>query len=101
MAALGIDDLFEAVFDCHTAEMRLKPTPAAFTGLIAAHTVSPTGACFFEDRAANLKPAAELGMTTVLVGPDAEASTAPWVDYRTRAITPFLQSIRVKEASGR
>ena len=45
----------------------------------------------------NLKPAADLGMTTVLVGAAAAVSTAPFIDYRTQTLTPFLNAARLKE----
>ena len=44
-------------------------------------------------------PAAGLGMTTVLVGPYAEQSTAPFVQYRTRHLAPFLRDAQLKEAA--
>jgi putative hydrolase of the HAD superfamily len=36
-------------------------------------------------------------MTTILVGPHAAASTAPFVQHRTRHLAPFLAAARVKE----
>ena len=47
--------------------------------------------------ATSLKPAAKLGMTTVLVGPHAAASDADFVHYRTERLAPFLAAARVKE----
>jgi putative hydrolase of the HAD superfamily len=38
-------------------------------------------------------------MTTILVGPYAEASTAPFVQYRTAKLAPFLAQARLKEAA--
>ena len=99
LAALGLADLFEAVFHCTAAGYALKPSAEAFTRLIHLYGVDPHRAAFFEDRAANLKPAAALGMTTVLVSsPDAEdASTPPWVMHRTTALADFLIAARVGE----
>ena len=42
-------------------------------------------------------PAADLGMTTVLVGPHAEAAEAAFIHHRTRHLAPFLAAARVKE----
>ena len=44
-------------------------------------------------------PAADLGMTTVLVGSRALASTADFVHHRTEKLTPFLSSARLKETA--
>ena len=67
--------------------------------MIDAHGLSPSTTSFFEDSEHNLKPAADLGMTTVLVGSKALASTAPFVHYRTDKLTPFLTAARLKEAN--
>lgn len=99
LAALGLEGVFEAVFHCEAAEYALKPQLEAFTRIIAAHTLDPTTCAFFEDREANLKPAAGLGMVTVLVGAQAAESTADWVSYRAPSLTPFLQSIALEEAT--
>jgi len=52
-----------------------------------------------EDREINLAPAADLGMTTVLVGPYAAQSTAPFVHHRTAKLAPFLDRAQLKEAA--
>jgi putative hydrolase of the HAD superfamily len=38
-------------------------------------------------------------MTTILVGPNAPASTAPFVRFRTAKLAPFLAGARLKEAA--
>ena len=47
----------------------------------------------------NLKPAHDLGMTTVLVGPRAPASEAPFVHHRTARLAPFLNHARLRETA--
>jgi putative hydrolase of the HAD superfamily len=69
----------------------------AFERIIAAHAIVPATTAFFEDAARNLKPAAALGMTTVLVGAHAAADTSTFVHYRTERLAPFLAGARVKE----
>jgi putative hydrolase of the HAD superfamily len=76
-----------------------KPAPETFTRMMRAHDVDPAQTCFFEDSARNLAPAADVGMTTVLVGPHAPASTAPFVDYKTDQLAPFLRDAQVREAA--
>ena len=88
---------FEAVFHIGSADYIPKPHPDAFTKMTRAHAVDPRNAVFFEDSEKNLAPAAAIGMTTVLVGAHAAASTAPFIHYRTRHLAPFLQTARIKE----
>jgi putative hydrolase of the HAD superfamily len=92
---LGVRPLFEAVFHLEAADFTPKPKPAAYRALIEAHGVEPRSSAFFEDSERNLKPAADLGMTTVLVGPHAEGSFAPFVQHRTPKLAPFLLKARV------
>jgi len=87
---LGLTDLFEGVFHIADAEYEPKPAMAAFERIVAAHAIDPQTTAFFEDAERNLEPAALLGMTTILVGAHAAGSTAPFVDYRTPALAPFL-----------
>ncbi len=94
---LGIADQFGEVFHTEAAGMIAKPDPRAFDALIAVHAVTPGTTAFFEDRAVNLAPAAALGMTTVLVGDHAPASTEPFVQHRTADLTAFLNAAQVKD----
>jgi putative hydrolase of the HAD superfamily len=96
---LGLADQFEAVFHIASADYVPKPHPDTFARMTRAHDVDPRVTAFFEDSEKNLAPAAQIGMTTVLVGAHAAASTAPFVHYRTHKLAPFLQAARVKEAA--
>jgi putative hydrolase of the HAD superfamily len=97
LARLGVRDLFEAVFHLEAADFVPKPRPGAYRALIETHAVTPRSAVFFEDSERNLAPAADLGMTTVLVGPHAAASTAAFVHFRTQRLASFLSEARLKE----
>ena len=94
---LALDQLFDEVFHLETANMVPKPNPAAFDHLIRLHALTPASAAFFEDSERNLAPAAERGMTTVLVGPHALTSTAPFVQHRTEALAPFLEAAQLQD----
>jgi putative hydrolase of the HAD superfamily len=93
---LGLTHLFHEVFHIASFDYTPKPDPRAFQRMCAEHGVAPAETCFFEDSERNLKPAAELGMTTVLVGPHALDSTAAFVHFRAPRLTPFLQSVATK-----
>jgi len=95
---LGLSHLFDHVAHIGSYDYTPKPDPEAFRRLFAAHSVTPAETAFFEDSERNLKPAAEMGVTTVLVGPHAPASTASFVHFRTARLTPFLQAARLRNA---
>jgi putative hydrolase of the HAD superfamily len=94
LARLGLTHLFDEVFHIASFDYTPKPDPAAFARLCAEHAIDPRRTCFFEDSERNLKPAAEIGMSTVLVGRHALDSVAPFVHFRAPRLTPFLQSLR-------
>jgi putative hydrolase of the HAD superfamily len=97
LSGLGVEALFDEVFDIEACGLIPKPDPQAFARLIDRHAVAPASAAFFEDLERNLKPAAELGMTTVLIGPHAADSTSDFVHHRAVRLAPFLLSLRLKE----
>ena len=87
---LGISDLFDGLFAVEHARLVPKPHPDTFALMLDAFGVDPTGAAFFEDTVRNLDHAKVLGMTTILVGPHAFDTDAPFVDHRAAALGPFL-----------
>ena len=99
LEALGIAARFDEVFHIEAADYIPKPRPESFAALMRAHAVAPRTSAFFEDLERNLKPAAEIGMTTVLVGPHAATCDAAFVHHRTAALAPFLDSARLRQAA--
>jgi putative hydrolase of the HAD superfamily len=97
LAQLGLSRLFDEVFHIGSADYVPKPDPRTFERMNEAHAIDPGASAFFEDREINLAPAHDLGMTTVLVGPHAEASTAPFVRYKAAKLAPFLLRARLKD----
>jgi putative hydrolase of the HAD superfamily len=73
MDRLGVARHFEAVFDIHAAAYVPKPEPVVYDQLLRQYAIQPRRAVLFEDMARNLKPAHDLGMTTVWVRVD-----SPW-----------------------
>ncbi len=104
-AALGLDDLFEDVFDIVAGELVPKPDPGAYRAFLARHAVDPRCAVMFEDIPRNLEVPKALGMTTVLVVPRADAidtreafeivsEVAPiHIDYVTSDLAGFLRAL--------
>ncbi len=95
--ALGLSGLFEDVFHIGSAAFAPKPSAAAFEAIVRTHAIEPATTAFFEDSERNLEPAAALGMTTVLVGSHARASTAPFIHHRAPTLAAFLAAARLKE----
>jgi putative hydrolase of the HAD superfamily len=94
---LGLRHLFDDVFHIGSAGYEPKPRREAFARMDAAHGIDPRTTAFFEDSERNLAPAAELGMTTVLVGAWALQSTASFVHHRTAKLAPFLMDARLTD----
>ena len=95
---LALDTLFDGVFHIGDAAFIPKPRPEAFERLFAAHAIAPAATCFFEDLERNLAPAADLGMTTVLVRAPPDHRCAPFVDHLATDLAAFLAAARVKES---
>ncbi len=101
LARLGFAHHFDAVFDIVAAELEPKPSPQTYARFLRTHAVDPKRAAMFEDLARNLAVPHALGMTTVLVVPEAtrevfredwelEGRDDPHVDHVTDDLTGFL-----------
>ncbi|MFA6020546.1 MAG: pyrimidine 5'-nucleotidase [Rhodospirillales bacterium] len=64
---IGLTRHFEGIFDIHASNYVPKPDPGTYKRLLDRHAVSAASSAMFEDIARNLKPAFDLGMTTVWV----------------------------------
>ena len=70
-AALGLNDLFNDIFDIKAADYTPKPHPESYKAFLKRHEVNPSRAIMFDDLSHNLEEPHALGMTTVLVCSDA------------------------------
>ena len=88
---LGIDHLFEDIFDIVAADLVPKPEASAYERFFDKHGVEPARAAMFEDIAKNLSVPHARGMKTVLVvPPGAPPPQAPHVDFITDDLDGFL-----------
>lgn len=88
LSSLGLEDVFEEIFDIRVASYLPKPFPEPYRKVLAHIGVSPERCLMVEDSVENLRTAKELGMGTILVGqgdrPDyvdvqvARADQVPW-----------------------
>ena len=94
---IGIDKLFDGVFDIVESNFIPKPSLEAYKMLIQKYKIEPQYCILVEDIARNLKPAHELGMKTVWIKNDepwaAEFSNEKFINYKTENLTSFLKEI--------
>ena len=94
---IGIDKLFDGIFDIVESDFYPKPSMEPYKKIIENYNIEPEYCIFFEDIARNLKPAHELGMKTVWIKNDepwaAKFSDAEFVNYKTDKLANFLKEI--------
>ena len=94
---IGIDRLFDWIFDIRDCEFITKPSKEPYKKLVENYKIEPQYCIFFEDIARNLKPAHELGMKTVWIKNDepwaAKYSDEDFINYKTDNLAKFLKEI--------
>ena len=92
---IGIDKLFDGVFDIVDSDFYPKPSIEPYKKIIENYNIEPEYCIFFEDIARNLKPAHELGMKTVWIKNKepwaAEYSDSEFINYRTDNLAKLLE----------
>ena len=100
---IGIDQHFDDIFDIVDSNFVPKPNMEPYKRLIEKHKIDPNLCVFVEDIARNLKPAYEMGMTTVWIEND-----EPWakkfadgnfINYKTDNLSEFLKKINLLKAA--
>ena len=100
---IGIDQLFDDIFDIVDAEFIPKPSLEPYKKLVKKHKIDPKLCVLVEDIARNLKPAYEMGMKTVWIENDepwaSKFSNNEFVNYRTDNLSEFLKKINLTKAA--
>ena len=94
--AIGVNDRFDDLHDIHASSYRPKPDPHGYQLLCERFGIEPSQALLADDMAANLKPAKELGMTTVWVDNGSERGThghGDFIDHRIHSVSEWLEEI--------
>jgi putative hydrolase of the HAD superfamily len=103
--ALGLEAIFEDIFDIADADFVPKPAAATYERFFERHAVDPARAVMFEDLAKNLIIPHERGMTTVLVVPEpgqrdhrevfeiTHDPATPYIDFVTSDLARFLRGV--------
>ena len=94
---IGIENLFDGVFDIVDSDFIPKPSIEPYKKIIQKYGLDPEYCIFIEDIARNLKPAYELGMKTVWIKNNepwaAEFSNENFINYKTDNLSEFLRRI--------
>ena len=94
---IGIEDLFDGVFDIVDSNFIPKPSIEPYKRIIQKYGLDPQYCIFIEDIARNLKPAYELGMKTVWIKNNepwaAKFSNENFINYKTDNLSEFLRRI--------
>ena len=94
---IGIEKLFDGVFDIVESDFIPKPSIEPYKKIIEKYKIEPQYSIFIEDIARNLKPAHELGMKTVWIKNDepwaAKFSDSDFINYKTDNLANFLKEV--------
>ena len=100
---LGIDQLFDDIFDIVDCDFIPKPLMEPYKKLVKKHKIDPKLCVLVEDIARNLKPAYEMGMKTVWIENEepwaSKFSDSNFINYRTNNLSEFLKKINLTKAA--
>ena len=100
---LGIDGLFDGVFDIVDANFIPKPNIDPYKKIIKKFNIDPRKSILIEDIAHNLEQAKNLGMKTCWLENEEtfakKDANKPYIDYRIKNLPSFLQEINILKAA--
>ena len=98
---LGLANAFDGLHDIHAMNYVPKPDPRCYQAFCERYGIDGGRALFVEDMARNLKPAKDLGMTTVWIDNGSEqaghGADPTFIDYRITDIGEWLTEITGEE----
>jgi len=96
---LGIDGLFDGVFDIVDADFIPKPHINPYKKIIEKFNIDPKKSILIEDIAHNLEQAKSLGMKTCWLENNEsfakKDADKPYIDYKIKSLPSFLQEINI------
>jgi len=100
---IGIDQLFDDVFDIVDSKFIPKPAIEPYKKLVEKHKIDPKLCVFIEDIARNLKPAYEMGMKTIWIKNEEpwakKFSDSNFVNYKVNNLSEFLKKINLAKTA--
>ena len=94
LAALGIEDMFERIYDIRIAAYQPKPYPEPYRAVLAELGTTAERCIMIEDSRDNLFTAKQLGMGTILVG---DGHTPDFVDVHLNSPRQMHSGLRFWE----
>ena len=103
LSHLGIEDLFEGIFDITDAKYQPKPEPNAFDLMVKKFGINPKDTIYVEDIAKNLSIGKERGCSTVwLINNEQwgkKDSDKDYIDHKIENLSLFLKEIRLLKSA--
>ena len=103
LSHLGIEDLFEGIFDITDAKYQPKPEPKAFDLMVKKFGINPKDTIYVEDIAKNLSIGKERGCSTVWLKNNEQwgkiDSDKDYIDYKIENLSLFLKEIRLLKSN--
>ena len=100
---LGINDLFDGLFDIVDSEFSPKPTAKAFDLMVKKFNINPKETLYIEDIAKNLSIGKERGAITAWLINDEywgkKESNKDFIDFKVKNLSLFLKEIRLLQNS--
>ena len=100
---LGVNDLFDGLFDIVDAQFSPKPTAKAFDLMVKKFKINPSETLYIEDIAKNLSIGKERGTITAwLINNEywgKKESDKEFIDYKIENLSLFLKEIRLLQNS--
>ncbi len=101
--SLGIEDLFDGMFDITDCNFIPKPAVEPYKLLVKKFDINPEETVFIEDIAKNLEPAKKIGMKTVwLINNEywgKKDSDKNFIDLKIENLSSFLKEINILKAA--
>ena len=97
LEAMALSHHFEGIYDIFDANHRPKPEPDIYHEVVGRFGINTETAVMIEDMAVNLKPAAKMGVTTVLLEHNLDwnnpAMTTDHIDFIARDLKTFFRNL--------
>ncbi|BCA78502.1 pyrimidine 5'-nucleotidase [Desulfuromonas sp. AOP6] len=90
LSSLGLENIFEEIFDIRVASYLPKPFPEPYHQVLGSIGIEARRCLMVEDSVENLRTAKELGMGTILVGDGAKPS---YVDVQVAAAVQVPEAL--------
>lgn len=95
LTRLNLQHCFDDIFSLEDADYQIKPHAESYRKICATHRLDTKNTVFFDDQLRNLKPAKDLGMTTVWLSGRQQVSDQSdyQADYESNDLCQFLSRL--------